>query len=133
MVGVIFSLLIMVVGAVIWCCIHLIFCFDITNSLLVSVLIQILTREEPWSSTIRWCMFLGIMMICLALQNASKIMRVLFGAFSSFVIGVFGYAWVEYGSKQEQWMVTVICMLVGVFLNYLCWARKKGEEMEACA
>ena len=44
MIGAIFSLPIMAVEAVLWCGIYLIFRFDITNSILLSVLIQILTR-----------------------------------------------------------------------------------------
>ena len=127
MIGVIFSLIIMVVGAILWCCIHLIFRFDITNSILVSGMVQILTREVQWSSTMRWCIFLAVLLVCLVLQNVSKLVRFLFGSFSIFVMGVFGYAWVDYSSKREQWTVTIICMVVGALLNYFCWVQKRAE------
>ena len=127
MVSAIFSLLIMAAMFLVWCCVQLLLHFDITNSILVSGLIQILTREQPWSPTIRWCMFFGVLLVCLVLQNASKLMKILFGVFSSFVIGVFGYGWVSYETKQEQWMVTIVCMAVGALLNYFCWVRKEAE------
>lgn len=124
MAGIIFSIIMMMVSLVIWCCTQLLLHFDVTNSILVSGVIQLLTLNKDWSPGTRWAMFLGILAVCWILQNISLIMKVLFGLFSSFALGVLGWGWVTYDSVQQQWTVFFICVAVGIFLNVLCWIQK---------
>lgn len=131
MAGIIFSIIMMMVSLVIWCCTQLLLHFDVTNSILVSGVIQLLMLNKDWSPGTRWAMFLGILAVCWILQNISLIMKVLFGLFSSFALGVLGWGWVTYDSVQQQWIVFFICVAVGIFLNVLCWMQKSENRSKA--
>lgn len=50
MAGIIFSIIMMMVSLVIWCCTQLLLHFDVTNSILVSGVIQLLTLNKDWST-----------------------------------------------------------------------------------
>lgn len=131
MAGIIFSIIMMMLSFVLWCCTQLLLHFDVTNSILVSGVIQLLTLNKDWSPGTRWAMFLGILAVCWILQNISLIMKVLFGLFSSFALGVLGWGWVTYDNVQQQWTVFFICVAVGIFLNVLCWMQKSENRSKA--
>ena len=114
----VFSFIMMILMALLSLGIYLMFHFDVTNSLLASILVQMLTYEMDISSTFRWLMFFGVLIICLLIQGLSKIGKVAFAIFSILIAGLLAYIFKTYDSRTTQLTVTAISMCVVGLLNY---------------
>ena len=114
----VFSFIMMILMALLRLGIYLMFHFEVTNSLLASILVQMLTYEMDISSTFRWLMFFGVLIICLLIQGLSKIGKVAFAIFSILIAGLLAYIFKTYDSRTTQLTVTAISMCVVGLLNY---------------
>lgn len=99
--------------------------FEVTNSLLASILVQLLTINNAWSSSFRWLLFIGVVIICLVIQGVFKIGRIAFAIFSILIAGILGYMWKTYDSRSAQLMACAIWMSVVGLLNYLSCSINK--------
>ena len=114
----VFSFIMMILMALLRLGIYLMFHFEVTNSLLASILVQMLTYEMDISSTFRWLMFFGVLIVCLLIQGLSKIGKVVFAIFSVLIAGLLAYIFKTYDSRTTQLTVTAISMCVVGLLNY---------------
>lgn len=100
--------------------------FEVTNSLLASILVQLLTINNVWSSSFRWLLFIGVVIVCLVIQGVFKSGRIAFAIFSILVAGILGYMWKTYDSRSAQYMACAIWMSVVGLLNYLSCSMNKA-------
>ncbi len=124
MVGFIIGIAVLILSLVFRGCIILMFRFDILNSILLSGLVQLLTKDMSWSKTTRWIMFVGILILSLVLQHTHKSMKVLLGIMSTVLLMALGYGWTTYDSKWNQIIVVIVCLGTGVLHNFICCNEK---------
>lgn len=118
MVGFIIGIAVLILSLVFRGCIILMFRFDILNSILLSGLVQMLTKDMNWSKTTRWIMFVGILILSLVLQHTHKSMKVLLGIMSTVLLMALGYGWTTYDSKLNQILAVIVCCGIGLILNF---------------
>jgi len=124
MIGFIFGLIILAASFIFKGFVSLVFRFDILNALVMSGLVQLLAVNKEWGTLNRWSWFLIIFLVCFTLQRIFKRVKYIFAGVSIILIMAIGYGWTLYDSKITQFMVVLFCIVVGVFLNSLCWMRK---------
>jgi hypothetical protein len=128
-IGVLLEIGLMIVSGVITAATFLITHFDVTNSLLFSGMVQILTYKQEITSSVRWIMFFGIFFVCLVLQHAFKVGRIIFTIFSIVAFGFLAAIWKEYGSTMAQLTAVGVWMLIAGILNFVSWVTMK-EQIE---
>lgn len=121
----VFSFALMILSMLLQLGLFLLRHFEVTNSLLASILVQLLTINVDISSTFRWLMFLGVVIVCLVIQGAFKIGRIVFAIFSICVAGILGYMWKTYDSRTAQLIAVAIWMCVVGLLNYFSCSMNK--------
>lgn len=102
--------------------------FDVTNSLLVSGVVQLVTIHNPISTGIRWTMFIGIVIVSFVLQHSFKVFRVIFSVASIFAACFIAYAWKHYDTTQEQNIAMLISGAVVAVLNLISWMGINADE-----
>lgn len=121
----VFSFMLMILSMLIQLGLFLIRHFEMTNSLLASILVQLLTINIDINSTFRWLMFFGVLIVCLIIQGVFKIGRIAFAIFSICVAGILGYMWKTYDSRTAQLTAVTIWMSVVGLLNYFSCSMNK--------
>lgn len=121
----VFSFMLMILSMLIQLGLFLIRHFEVTNSLLASILVQLLTINIDINSTFRWLMFFGVLIVCLIIQGVFKIGRIAFAIFSICVAGILGYMWKTYDSRTAQLTAVTIWMSVVGLLNYFSCSMNK--------
>ena len=101
--------------------------FNVTNSLLAGILVQLLTINQEWSSGVRWLLFIGVVVVCLVIQRVFLIGRIVFAVFSVLVAGILAYGWVNYDTRSAQLMACAIWMVVVGVLNIFSCSMNKAE------
>ena len=127
--GIVISILLAVVSLIISAIMFLISRFDILNSLLTGLLVFMLTCKNEWSNGTNWLIFLIVVAIAMLLQHRFKIMRIVFGVFSSLIVAFLGYEWMAYDSIRTQYLVTAICFTVAGLLNISSWGIIMDRKM----
>ena len=102
--------------------------FDILNSILLSGLVLLLTKDMEWSKTNRWIIFIALLVFSFILQHTQKSMRILLGIMSTVLLMALGYGWKDYATKMDQINVVIICLFVGSILNYVCCRSHLGDR-----
>lgn len=115
------SIVMFVVTAVVNVGLFLIRRFDVTNSLLVSGVVQLVTIHNPISTGIRWVMFIGIVLVSFVLQHSFKVFRVIFAVASIFAACFIAYAWKHYDSVHDQNIAMLISSVIVAALNLISW------------
>lgn len=126
------SIAMFVVTAVVNVGLFLIRRFDVTNSLLVSGAVQLVTIHNPISTGIRWVIFIGIVLVSFVLQHSFKVFRVIFALASVFATCFLAYAWKHYDSAHDQNMAMLISSVIVAALNIISWMGigAEGSGME---
>lgn len=93
---------------------------DVTNSLLASGAVQLMTARLEISTEIRWAMFVGLFIAFMFIQRLHKLFRLSFGAFSILVSGAIAYGWMDYNSSCERYKVVGIVVLIMLVINVKC-------------
>lgn len=127
-IGLFIQLFFVIATAVIKVVLFLIRRFDITNSLLVSGVVQLVTIHNPISTGLRWVMFLGIVIVSFALQHRFKVFRFIFAAASVFAACVLAYGWIHYETVKDRNIAMGISMAVVAVLNLLSWMGISADE-----
>lgn len=127
--GIVISILLAAVSLVVSAIVFLLSRFDILNSFLASLLFYMLTWKNDWSSGTHWLLFFIITAVVMVLQHQFKVMRIVFGIFSSLTIAFLGYEWMSYDSVRTQYFVTAICFTVAGLLNISSWGVIFNEKM----
>lgn len=107
--------------------------FDVTNSLLVSGVVQLVTIHNPISTSVRWTMFIGIVIVSFVLQHRFKAFRVIFSVASIFAACFIAYAWKHYDTVHNQNMAMLIAGVIVAALNLISWLgiSSEGYGLEA--
>ena len=121
----VFSFMLMILSMMIQLGLFLIRHFEVMNSLLASILVQLLTINIDINSTFRWLMFFGDLIVCLIIQGVFKIGRIAFAIFSICIAGILAYMWKTYDSRQVQLTTVAICMCVVGLFNYFSCSMNK--------
>lgn len=95
--------------------------FDVTNSLLLSGVVQLVTIHNPISTGIRWAMFIGIVIVSFVLQHSFKVFRVIFSVASILAACFIAYAWKHYDSVHDQNIAMLISSVIVAALNLISW------------
>lgn len=119
MVGFIIGLAIGVLSIIFRGFIALIFRFDILNAIIVSGWIQLFMVNRGWSSNVRWGVFFIIFLLVYVLQNIHNGIKIIIGIFSTVLIMAVGYGWMSYETNADRRIVVMICMVIGIFLNFV--------------
>ncbi len=123
----VFSFMLMILSMLLRLGLFLLMHFEVTNSLLASILVQLLTLNMNINSGFRWLMFFGVLIACLVIQGVFKIGRILFAVFSILVAGLMAYIWKDYDSSTTQLTITAVAMCVVGVLNYFsCSMNRAG-------
>lgn len=117
--GAVLSFIILLIKITLFFLTHL----DVTNSILVSALFQMLTIHRSWDSNLRIGMFIVGFAICLILQNISKIVKIIFGVFSACVVGFFAYTWKPYDSALQRNIIALVWFGIGFLWNVIYGAQ----------
>lgn len=125
LVASVFSFMLMILSMLLRLGLFLLMHFEVTNSLLASILVQLLTLKIEINSPLRWLMFFGVLIVCLVIQSAFKIGRIAFAIFSICVAGLIAYIFKTYDSRTTQLTITAICMCVVGLLNYFSCSMNK--------
>ena len=115
------SIAMFIVTAVVNVGLFLIRRFDVTNSLLVSGVVQLVTIHNSISTGIRWVMFIGIVLVSFVLQHSFKVFRVIFAVASIFAACFIAYAWKHYDSVHDQNIPMLISSVIVAALNLISW------------
>ena len=129
MIGIFLGVLMSIAIAILNAVLFLLRRFDVTNSILVSGIVQMLSIDQKWNTALRWCIFLIILVACLLLQHMFKVAQILFSISSILALGFFGYVWKSYDSSLTQMLVTISCMAIGVLLNFVSWTGIKMDKV----
>lgn len=105
--------------------------FDITNSILISGIVQLLTINCQIGSGVRWLMFIGIGTVCYVLQHKIKVFRFIFAGVSIFAACVLAYSWVDYETIRDRNIAMIVATSVVAALNLLSWAGIRAQEQGA--
>lgn len=96
--------------------------FDVTNSLLAGIVVELATYQVDITTGWRWAMFIGIFGVCFILQHVFKVARIVASVFSVIIIGLIGYMWRNDIAEAQRNIIMLICMLVAAALNFCSWA-----------
>ena len=128
MVSLVIGIAVLVISLVFRGSIMLMLRFDILNSILLSGLVLLLTKDMQWSKTSRWIIFIALLVFSFILQHTQKSMRILLGIMSTVLLMALGYGWNDYATKMDQINVVIICLFVGSILNYVCCRSHLGDR-----
>lgn len=117
MAGLLVGMLLLVLSLLFKGCVSLLLRFDIVNSILLSGIIQVFIHKQQWSNWINIGVFLVVFFGSLILQSMNKVIRILMGCLSTILLMVLGYGWTSYDSNMHQFMVVIICLIIGIVLN----------------
>ena len=124
MVSLVIGIAVLVISLVFRGSIMLMLRFDILNSILLSGLVLLLTKDMQWSKTSRWIIFIALLVFSFILQHIKKSMRILLGIMSTVLLMTLGYGWTTYDTKLNQIFAVIVCCGIGVLLNSV-WCKDK--------
>ncbi len=101
--------------------------FDITNSLLTSIAIWILTDQIEMPIGLRIGMLVGIAVISFLLQHFLKPARILFAIVGSFMCGAFAFAFFKDNESFSAYIPMAIAMVIAGIVNFIGWWWKDDE------
>ncbi len=90
---------------------------SITNSLVVSALLQWTLTYLKYQEKFNWKVFLIVLIVGLILQGLSKIARVIFALLSAGFFAFIGYIWMDYPSKGAQIGATIGAGVLALLLS----------------
>ena len=101
--------------------------FDITNSLLTSIAVWMITDRIEMHIGLRIGMITGIAVISFILQHFLKPTRILFAIVGSFMCGAVAYAFFKDNGSFSAYIPMVITMIIVGIVNFVGWWWKDDE------
>ena len=101
--------------------------FDITNSLLTSIAVWMITDRIEMHIGLRIGMITGIAVISFILQHFLKPVRILFAIIGSFMCGAVAYALFKDNGSFSAYIPMVITMIIVGIVNFVGWWWKDDE------
>ncbi len=101
--------------------------FDITNSLLTSIAVWMITDRIEMHIGLRIGMLTGIAVISFILQHFLKPARILFAIIGSFMCGAVAYALFKDNGSFSAYIPMVITMIIVGIVNFVGWWWKDDE------
>lgn len=101
--------------------------FDITNSLLTSIAVWMITDRIEMHMGLRIGMITGIAVISFILQHFLKPARILFAIIGSFMCGAVAYALFKDNGSFSAYIPMVITMIIVGIVNFVGWWWKDDE------
>ncbi len=102
--------------------------FDITNSLLTSIAVWMITDRIEMHIGLRIGMITGIAVISFILQHFLKPARILFAIIGSFMCGAVAYAIFKDNGVFSAYIPMVFVMLISGGVNIIGWWWNDDEE-----
>lgn len=101
--------------------------FDITNSLLTSIAVWMLTDQIEMPIGLRIGILVGIAVISFLLQHFIKPARIVFAVIGSFMCGAVAYAFFKDNESFSAYIPMVITMVIAGIVNFIGWWWKDDE------
>ena len=101
--------------------------FDITNSLLTSIAVWMLTDQIEMPIGLRIGMLVGIAVISFLLQHFLKPARILFAIVGSFMCGAVAFAFFKDNESFSAYIPMAITMVIAGIVNFIGWWWKDDE------
>ena len=101
--------------------------FDITNSLLTSIAVWMLTDQIEMPIGLRIGILAGIAVISFLLQHFIKPARIVFAVIGSFMGGAVAYAFFKDNESFSAYIPMVITTVIAGIVNFIGWWWKDDE------
>lgn len=101
--------------------------FDITNSLLTSIAVWMITDRIEMNIGLRIGILSGIAVISFILQHFLKPARILFAIVGSFMCGAVAYALFKDNGSFSAYIPMAITMIIVGIVNFVGWWWKDDE------
>ena len=101
--------------------------FDITNSLLTSIAVWMLTDQIEMPIGLRIGILAGIAVISFLLQHFIKPARIVFAVIGSFMCGAVAYAFFKDNESFSAYIPMVITTVIAGIVNFIGWWWKDDE------
>lgn len=102
--------------------------FDVTNGLLTSLAVWMLTNKIEMPIALRIGILVGVVVISILLQHFVKPARFVFSAIGSFMCGAIAYAFFKDNERFSAYIPMAITMVLAVAINFIGWWWKDDSS-----